>query len=150
MTIRALALLTALVSIFFFAYGCGARKKSMFKEQLKGDWQVVQLGDLPLQVTPGHMTFSFDFEKGMAGGMGFCNSYGTNFTVSDQGDCSFEAVFSTRVGCDGNREEAQLGINIEKTKKLVIKDDKLLFYDNSEATGEPIIIMMHTVAKTKQ
>lgn len=139
--IGAIALLTALAQILLFAYGCGARKKSMLKEQLKGEWRITQLGEIAVGAEADQMTFSFDFDRSMAGGMGYCNSYGTNFTLSNNGDCDFEAVFSTRVGCDGNRAETILGINLQKSKKLVLKGDTLSFYESRNAEGEPLIVM---------
>lgn len=148
--IGALALLTALAQILLFAYGCGAKKKSMLKEQLKGEWRITQLGEFAVGAEADQMTFSFDFERSMAGGMGYCNSYGTSFTLSNNGDCDFQAVFSTRVGCDGNRAETILGINLEKSKKLIIKEDTLFFYESREAEGEPLIVMQRITSSLQK
>lgn len=141
--IGTLALLTALTQVLLLVYSCGTRKQSLVKEQLKGTWNITQVGTFAINPQPRGdlMTFQFDFEKGMAGGMGYCNSYGSSFTLSDKGDCLFNAVYSTRMGCDGNRLESVLGVNLEKSKKIVLKGDTLYFYDNSQSSGEPLLVM---------
>lgn len=135
------AVLIAVLQIIMIAYGCGVQKKGTLIEQLQGEWAITQIDSIEIVPQGDTMTFRFNFEEGRVGGMGYCNSFGGTFSLSEDGSCTFGDIFSTRVGCPGNRVESLLSVRIQSSKKLRLKGNTLSFYGDPEGKGTPLLIM---------
>ena len=78
----------------------------------------------------------FNKEKKSAGGNGSCNTFGSNFTISDN-TISFKNIFSTKMYCEGvQKTEDTFFKQLEKVNRFEIKGSVLLLYHNKEALLE--------------
>ncbi|MCI6154976.1 MAG: META domain-containing protein [Bacteroidales bacterium] len=136
---RISVVLVSLLAGVALTLSCCAKKTN--KTSLDGLWHVVTLNGHPIAHPAGEevMTLSFDLDKLRLGGMGMCNSYGGNFTLSPGGDFSASNIVSTRVGCEGNHLESALFAAVDNTTKVVLTDKGMVEMHNAE--GETIIVL---------
>lgn len=140
--IRLAGLAIAVAQLTLLLYGCGVCKRGSMEKNLRGEWQVVQIGSMTISPQQGEMTFSLNFETNKAGGMAICNTYGGDFKLDKEGRFSIDEIFSTRVGCEGNRLEQMLLESLYDSKRIKFEGERLLFFSGDETTdSEPLLIM---------
>ncbi len=78
----------------------------------------------------------FNQEKKSAGGDGSCNSFGSSFTISNNG-ISFKNIFSTKMYCEGVQqiEDAFLK-QLEKVNRFEVKGRELILYHDKDVLLE--------------
>lgn len=74
----------------------------------------------------------FNKEKKSAGGNGSCNTFGSNFTISDN-TISFKNIFSTKMYCEGVQKTEDSFFNqLEKVNRFEVKDKTLVLYQGDD------------------
>lgn len=138
-----LALLTTLVTTCLFT-ACGTQKN----KNLQGDWLVQSVQGVSNEKInkSAPMTMYIDLPKHYLGGKGVCNTYGCEFELTQQGTFTSKGVIATRVGCDNIQKEMALFEAIEKTKKLTLKENIVLF---QSADGSVLISLKRAPQATE-
>lgn len=73
-----------------------------------------------------------DEEKRRAGGNGSCNTFGSNFSITNN-EISFKNIFSTKMYCeDVQQTEDAFFKQLEKVNRFEVKGEKLFLYLNKE------------------
>ena len=74
----------------------------------------------------------FNKETKCAGGNGSCNTFGSNFTISDN-TISFKNIFSTKMYCEGVQKTEDSFFNqLEKVNRFEVKDKTLVLYQGDD------------------
>ena len=78
----------------------------------------------------------FDAAKKSAGGNGSCNTFGSNFSITDN-TIHFNNIFSTKMYCEGvQRIEDSFLKQLEKVNRFEVKEKELILYYDKEVLLE--------------
>lgn len=136
--------IVSFITMAALTLSCCAKKAS--KATLEGLWFVQTLNDSTVDHPEGEetMTLSFDTKAMRLGGMGICNSYGGDFTLTPEGVFKASNIVSTRVGCMGTGLESSLFGALESAAKVEVKGDKAELRD---ATGQVLVVLQRKATK---
>ena len=114
---------------------CNSSKETMNSAiplyNVKWSLKKIYSGDA-IQIVETKAFIRFDKEKGSAGGNGSCNSFGSNFIITDD-KVSFKNIFSTKMYCEAVQQTENDFLNrLENANRFEIKDKTLFLYRDKE------------------
>ncbi|HEU5167818.1 MAG TPA: META domain-containing protein [Chitinophagaceae bacterium] len=127
------------VTMVTFTSSCNSSKETMqsYAPLYNTKWSLKKIHDNDNEVIVNTKAFiCFDKEKGSAGGIGSCNSFGSTATINGN-EVNFKNIFSTKMYCEQVQqiENKFLG-SLNKITRYEIKDQSLLLYRDKEVLLE--------------
>lgn len=132
-----------LVALYVSLVSCGIRKKASNPMLIEGTWRIAKVDGQEVSIDKEDLlTISFDLTEKRFGGTGYCNSFGAEFTFTEKGDFSVGPILSTRMACPGLGSESAIFKALEESKKIVVRGNKALIYDNADAKNAPRLVLI--------
>lgn len=130
----ALGSLTALLIVTLSACcGCGRQKNASAVPLTGTEWKLVELDGkriTPPTDRPEAYTLTLDTAETRVYGMGACNRFFGNYTLSDTHRIKFGALGSTRMACPGMEVENQYFRMFDRADSYTIDSDMLMLQNN--------------------